>query len=113
MNQLALTFDPHTRARLARRVDPATSHAAAAAVVSTGQLHGELERICAGLDRHPGLTSRELATALAEDRYMVAKRMSVLEARGFASRGEVRDCTESGKRALTWWPALGADGGVS
>ena len=79
-------------------------------VVATGQLQGELERIAAGLSRRPGLTSRELAVAINEDRYMVAKRMSVLEARGVAKRGEIRECSESGKRAITWWPVAG--GGV-
>jgi DNA-binding MarR family transcriptional regulator len=108
MNQLGITTtDPASGSRLARRVDPSTSHESAADLVGSGQLHGELERIAAGLERRPGLTSRELASAINEDRYMVAKRMTVLEARGLARRGEVRKCSESGKRAITWWPVAG------
>lgn len=107
MTQLGIPYDPVTGSHLSRRVDPETSHAAAVDVVATGQLQGELERIAAGLSRRPGLTSRELAVAINEDRYVVAKRMSVLEARGVAKRGDIRECSESGKRAITWWPVAG------
>lgn len=99
--------DPVSRAPLAASADPHTSHEAASRLVGTGQLDTELERIAAGLAIHPGLTSRELAAAIGEDRYMVAKRMSVLAARGVAKRGEARTCTGSGRLAVTWWPLAG------
>lgn len=107
MNQLGITYDPASGAHLSRRSDPETSHESAAEVVESGQLQGELERIAAGLSRRPGLTSRELASAINEDRHIVAKRMSVLKARGVAKDGEPRECSESGKRAITWWPVEG------
>lgn len=107
MIQVPITFDAASGAHLARSADPQTSHESAAEVIATGQLQGELERIAAGLELHPGLTSRELAAAIGEDRYMVAKRMSVLEGRGVAKRGDARECSDSGKRAITWWPVNG------
>lgn len=69
------TYSP---ARLARRTDPATSHAAAARVAEFDANHHDL--ILAALKKHrAGLTVHEIASLCRLDAHQVGKRMKELE----------------------------------
>lgn len=90
-----------------RASDPATSHAAADA--AAGLAERQKRDTLAVLDRHQGLTSRELAETEAArsyglDRYALARRLSELRDRdGRVRNGPPRRCGQSGRQALTWW----------
>lgn len=86
--------------RLARRTDPGTSRAAAleAAGVVINECQLVLERLVA-LGRG---SSRSLAMGNHAFRFVVAKRLSVLEARGLAERVGIEVDAETGRKAEVW-----------
>ena len=87
-----------------RSTDPATSHLAAAEIEASGQRAAQQWATLAAVRAHHGCTSHELAEAAGLDRYMLARRLGEVEARGLIRRGEPRRCAVSGRAALTWWP---------
>ena len=96
MNQPSL-FDPH---RMARRADPATSQAAAAAARGVASAHEAI--ILTVLRRHPGLAAHEIADRGALTMVQVCRRLAHLEALGeIRPTGETR-ATPSGRQARCW-----------
>jgi len=91
---------------IARTSDPASSHAAAVAITRDGTRGEQAAEVLAGLQRHPGLTSRELAVRVGLDRYVVARRLPELAQATppRARKGDSRLCHQSGRLACTWWP---------
>lgn len=98
---------------MARRADPATSHAAARQHVATN-LSKRREQVLGLVTRFPGCTSGEYArhmhAAYPELPIRVSvetphKRLPELEEMGFIRRGENRPCKDSGYVCETWWLA--------
>jgi hypothetical protein len=98
VTQLSL-FDA---ANKARRTDPVTSHEAAGHAEQTGLISGHQAIVLALVRKHPGCTSAELATLGQLDRYAIARRLPELARLGKIRQGEIRTCSESGRRAVTW-----------
>jgi DNA-binding MarR family transcriptional regulator len=92
---------------MARRTDPASSHAAASDLARSGKHEGQCLAVLAWVHKHPGRTSRELAELSGMDRHLVAKRTADLEHKQLARKGAMRACSISGKQAVTWEPILG------
>jgi hypothetical protein len=96
--------------KLARRSDPATSHAAAYRIVKSGQLDGECKQVYDALKRFTQTepcTPRELAVKSELDYIMISKRLSVLEKKGYAVRRGERLCTVSKTGLMaTQWEAI-------
>lgn len=101
MTQMGLTFDPPR----ARTADPVTSHLAAQEVYETGAADRQAAAVLAMVKNRPGMTSAGLAAHYRVDRYMVARRLPELEARGLVRKGNVMRCPVSGRAAVTWWGA--------
>lgn len=87
----------------ARRLDPSSSHEAAARVNASGSAQAEASRCLDFVKREPGLTSAEYAKRMDTDRYMPARRLADLRAAGkvYNPVGK-RKCTVTGTLALTW-----------
>lgn len=92
---------------LARRGNPATSHAAAARVKEFASKHQA--QILAALDKHPaGLTVHEIAAFCQIDAHAVGKRMNELQRDGRVyvrpgnSGGEMTRTSPSGRQARVW-----------
>lgn len=106
MTDLGPLFDP---SRLARATDPATSKAAAAQAVHVGPECIEvLDDVVAYLDTwgSPG-TSRQIAAHATADpawRFVVAKRLSVLERHGLVRRAGDAPDPETGRTSTRWEP---------
>ncbi len=99
MTQMGLTFDPPR----ARRSDPVTSHLAAQEMYETGAADRQAQSVLGMVQTRGGMTSAELAAHFHADRYMVARRLPELEARGLIRRGNPTRCRISGRQAMTWW----------
>lgn len=93
----------------ARWTDPATSHDAADHITRVG-LRGHQQRQASEAVRNfPGRTSLELAKASGLCRFMLARRLPECVTAGAVKRGQARTCSESGRKAHTWWsPDSGA-----
>ena len=89
----------------ARRTDPATSHQAAAQHTRSGARGRQRAQTAAAVQEWPGQTSSELAKLSGIDRYTLARRLSECETGGEVSRGAIKTCAVTGKKALTWWVA--------
>lgn len=87
---------------IARRSDPATSHAAAKEITESGARGRQHQEVLELVKAHPKLTSRELAVFSQLDRYILARRLPELEAAGLVRKGEARECGVSGFKAVTW-----------
>jgi len=83
----------------ARRVDPASSHAAAEDLEESGRAARQAALVLDLVRRWPGSTSKELAQRGGVDRYLVARRLPEL-----AAAGEVERVGGATKRELRWWP---------
>jgi DNA-binding MarR family transcriptional regulator len=88
--------------RMARRVDPETSRAAAAWMVRSGHLNAQAALVLEALRRFPGSTTAELARRLAIDRHIPARRMRELVRAGRVVRCEKRKCQVKGTLAYTY-----------
>ena len=99
MTQMGLTFDPPR----ARRSDPVTSHLAAQEMYETGAADRQAQSVLGMVQMRPGMTSAGLAAHFGADRYMVARRLPELEARGLVRKGKSIRCPVSGRAAVTWW----------
>jgi len=85
-------------AHLARATDPPSSKRAARRLTTSGRHKSQKARVLRALRDYPGLTSKELALAMGEDRYMVARRLPDLERDGKVEKG-----SDHGDD-VTWWP---------
>lgn len=92
-----LSDTPRARAR-----DPVTSHEAAEAIKSSGELGRQQLEVLAAVRRWPGLTSLELGARMEINRWAVARRLPELEPM-HVRKGEPR--VVNGRRHVTWWPA--------
>lgn len=88
----------------ARNSDPITSHQAAEHVTLTGKRAAQQQLTAKAVEQYPGRTSMEIARRARMDRYMLARRLKECEQAGLVRRGQQRQCSVSGRQALTWWP---------
>jgi len=91
---------------LARTSDPNSSQLAAEGVVRNGQVAAHRQLVVELVRRHPGCTSRELASFEDSklDRYEIARVLRGLATDGLIREGAIRPCRAGGRAALTWWP---------
>lgn len=87
---------------VARRTDPATSHAAAARVTADGSRAVQTAACLDAVRRWPGCTSAELAVRMGVSRYMPARRLPELRSAGKVANGVARECSVTRRAALTW-----------
>jgi hypothetical protein len=88
----------------ARKSDPITSKLAAVEIIRSGTRAHQQAQTIAAVKAFPGRTSAEIADAASFDRYALARRAGECEALGSIRRGEIKTCSISGRKALTWWP---------
>ena len=87
---------------IARRRDPATSHAAAEEVTGSGRRAEQTAACLDAVRRWPALTSHELAVHMGCSRYMPARRLPELRAIGAVRNGPIRECSITRRASLTW-----------
>jgi len=87
----------------ARRNDPDTSKEAGEKVEASGKAERQRREILAGVTRHPGRTTDELAKLLGMDRYDAARRAPEVKRAGLIRYGEKRRSEVSGNNAVTLW----------
>lgn len=98
--QPMLSTDPHL---IARRSDPATSHAAAEEIALHVSRLEEWAAEC--VKATSGLTQRELGDRYCpDDLRKIGRRLSGAERKGLIRRGPARKCSITGRSAETWWP---------
>lgn len=103
MTQLPLTLPP-----AAAKADPASSHAAARELTSSGARQRQVELVAELVRQWPGCTSLELAELSGHDRHMLAKRLPDAAACGLVRKvtrdGVVvlRTCRAGGRLACCW-----------
>lgn len=97
--QIDLLTDPKT---LARRSDPATSHAAAALVHNFGP--AQMQQVLSALRRFGKAGAEQIAAATKMDAYSVRKRLSDLEHASLARPTETLRTTASGRKERVWEP---------
>jgi len=91
------------RAPLAATTDPISSHLAAAELTNSGRRASQKAAIASWMcGQSRALTSMEIAHAAGLDRHLVARRLPDLERDGLVERGAMRECTVSGRPAITW-----------
>jgi hypothetical protein len=95
-----------TAAARARRLDPITSHLAAAQMELSGIARDHRDLIEALIGAHPGSTSAELArhSRGALDRWQVARRLKEIEANGRICRSAEKKCDVTHRQCVTWIP---------
>ncbi len=111
-----LNIDPNTGApwfappslasvkRMSRSGHPATSKAAAAALVASGGQEKAKTKVYAGLQMlgGAGITSAELAAGAGIAHPTVHKRLPDLRRDGLVVNGPIRTCSVTGRKSLTW-----------
>ena len=89
-----------------RATDPVTSHEAAEAIKTSGELGRQQREVLKALRRWPGSTSLELAGRMGVERQVTGRRLpelSPVHARqGDPRKGEYR--VIEGRRHVQWWP---------
>jgi hypothetical protein len=91
---------------IARHSDPASSHAAAKEITSSGERARQCDLALRMVTEHPGCTSLELSTLKILDRYQTARRLPELEKAGWVRRGPIRQCKVGARPAVTWFPSV-------
>jgi predicted ArsR family transcriptional regulator len=86
--------------RLARKTDPATSHAAAARVGEFSATH--IQKILSCLSYHGPLTVDQIAERALLDRQAVNKRLPEMARKGFAAPTGALRPSGSGRLARVW-----------
>lgn len=89
---------------MARRKDPATSHAAAKHMADSGTADGQRKMVADLVLSNPGMTSRELSEISSLDRYQLARRLPEAEKKGWVHKGLSRVSPTTDLPAVTWWP---------
>lgn len=87
---------------LAKHGGPTPSALAADALVASGVHRSQMGIVLAALALHGPVTSRELAAAMAGDRYTVARRLPDLLEIGYARKQGERACRVAQKAATVW-----------
>lgn len=89
---------------LARRSDPATSHAAAEEHASTGRLESNRKRVLDLVVEYPRRTAVELFHLAGEtiERHEVSRRLADLTKLGRVRKGPARVCRVNDRRMSTW-----------
>ncbi len=107
---MTLTLSSFARADapIARRSDPASSHAAAVHMRRSGKRLAQQDHAAAAVRAFPDHTSFELAMLTRLDRYMLARRLPEIAREGRVDRAPMRHCTVTGRLAMTWRPAAGS-----
>lgn len=92
---------------LARRRDPASSHAAAEQMNLTGMTKYQRDLVLRLVLAYPGMTSLELSRLPVSplDRYQIARRAAELAEDGEIQKGAIRKDQETGRASETLWPA--------
>lgn len=106
MQQRTLFDDQSTRG-MHRKTDPETSRTAAAEVVTTGTASSQRSILLSTVRAMPGQTSDEYGALIdcgPQSRHIAARRLPELASAGLVRRGESRQSTLSGRKAVTWWP---------
>lgn len=85
-----------------RSSDPITSYLAEKHVNCTGLRGRQQRQATAAVKCYPGRTSAELAATTGLCRFMLGRRLSECETAGAVCRGDHRQCTISGRQAVTW-----------
>jgi hypothetical protein len=88
------------------RSRPQTSRDAIDQITRSGKRKRHVELIAQFVVLRPGHTSNELA-AIGKRPHLrpeISRRLPEAERLGLIHRGEVRKCTVSGMKCLTWWP---------
>lgn len=89
---------------LAARMDPVTSHLAAAEVRVAGVEISQAREVWEAVCRTPGLTGLELAQEHGIDRYVIGRRVSWLFGAGLVVHGQPRRDRYSGRMARPLYP---------
>jgi MarR family len=96
-------FEPARPLPIAANSDPISSHLAAVEVTESGLRVRQKAALLEVVRGQAGpLTSAELARAGAMDRHVVARRLPDLERDGLVERRPMRECTVTGRQAITW-----------
>ena len=91
----------------ARRTDPDTSREAANEITESGA-RGRMVRLAVRLvAQYPGRTSNELDRLAERPDGAIRKRLNDGRRLGLLRVGVERECTVTGRRCQTWWPAHG------
>lgn len=101
MNQQSL-FEEALSTPIARASDPRTSHLAAREVTESGRRESQLEKVLELVRLYPLSTSAELAKFGKMDRYVTARRLPELWEGKLICQRSARQCTVSGRKAVTW-----------
>ncbi len=88
---------------LRHRLDPLTSHEAAARMVATGTAQTHREIVMDAVREYPGSTAGEIGAVTALGRFEAARRLSDLHRLQEVVQGPPRRCLEQGTRQVTWW----------
>ena len=86
----------------ARSSDPVTSWQAAEHITTTGRAADQRAIAVSAVHKYPGRTAFELSRLCPLDRYQLGRRLVEC---GELVKGDARECTVSGRQAVTWWPA--------
>lgn len=89
---------------IARKSDPATSHAAAAEITASGTRGQMMLKALELVKEHPGHTSNELEEISGLLDGKIRKRLNDLWHRGLVRKGEIKVSSVSGMKNHTWWP---------
>ena len=88
---------------IAANADPFTSHLAGLEITTSGQRTSEKRRVLEALKLEPlYITSAELAIRTGLDRHLVARRLPDLAEDGLVERCAARNCSVTGRKAITW-----------
>ena len=99
-------FNAHARAR---RIDPATSHVAAAVVERSGRAECQRATCLQAVRAKPGMTAGEIDQWCGFlGRYVAGRRMPELRENGMVTAGAARVCSVRGSRMQTWHPTVAA-----
>jgi hypothetical protein len=105
LNQPEKDFERQYQQPHSHRQDPLSSYRAGDRVLHSGKLKGQMKAVLDALRRHPNSTSAELAQLAGLDRYMVARRLPALAAKGLTIRSKERLCRACRSICVTWWAA--------
>ena len=88
-----------------RATDPGTSYAAERAITRSGRRRRQMLEAAAAVEKHPGLTSADLAVAAGMDRHALGKRLPEALTAGMVKTGAPTKSASTDRRGVTWWPA--------
>lgn len=87
---------------LSHSSDSMSSYRAGDRILKSGKIKGQMKTVLESVRRFPNCTSAEISKFADLDRYMIARRLSALEARGLVERGPERMCRVCKSPCVTW-----------